>query len=63
MQGFVNIKLTFFLGYDRSWWLDPNLDTYSSRMRFFSLVPETDKDMSNIGVGKMAVHEWLFAGS
>ena len=64
MQGFVDIKLTFFLGYDRfTWWPDPNLDTYSSRMRFFSLVPGMDEDMSDIGIGKTAAHEWLFAGS
>jgi hypothetical protein len=63
MQGFVDIKLTFFLVMIDSWWLDPNLDTYSSRMCFFSLVPETDKDMSDIGAGNTAAHEWLFAGS
>jgi hypothetical protein len=34
-----------------------------SRMRFFSLVPEMDEDMSDVGVGKTAAHEWLFAGS
>ncbi len=45
-------SLPFFLVMIDSWWPDPNLDTYSSRMRFFSLVPETDKDMSDIGVGK-----------
>ncbi len=32
-------------------------------MRFFSLVPETDEDMFDIGVGNTAAHEWLFAGS
>ena len=62
MQGFIDIKLTFFLVMIDSWWLDPNLDTYSSRKRFFSLVPETDDDMSDIGVGNMAAHEWLCAG-
>ncbi len=62
MQGFVDIKLTFFLVMIDSWWLDPKLDMYSSRMCFFSLVPETDDDMSDIGVGNMAAHDWLFAG-
>ncbi len=42
-----------------SWWPDPNLDTYSSRMCFFSLVLETDDDMSDIGIGNTAAHEWL----
>jgi hypothetical protein len=62
MQGFVDIKLTFFLGYDRFLVAGSNLDTYSSRMHFFSLVPETDDDMSDIGVGNTAAHEWLCAG-
>jgi hypothetical protein len=34
---------------------------YSSRMRFFSLVPETDKDVHDVDVGSMAMHELLFA--
>ena len=57
------LGLPFFLVMIESWWLKPNLDAYLSRMRFFSLVPEMDKDMSDIGVGKTAAHEWLFAGS
>ncbi len=57
------LGLTFFLVMIKSWWLEPNLDAYSSRMRFFSLVSETDEDMSDIGVGKTTAHEWLFAGS
>ncbi len=44
-----------------SWWLEPNLDTYSSRMHFFFLVPETDKDVHDVDVGKMAARELLFA--
>jgi hypothetical protein len=62
-KGSLKSSLPFFLVMIDSWWLDPNLDAYSSRMHFFSLVPETDEDMSNIGVGKMAAHEWLFAGN
>ncbi len=38
------------------------MDTYSSRMRFFSLVLKTDKDMSDVDVGNMAARELLFAG-
>ncbi len=57
------LGLPFFLVMIESWWLKPNLDAYSSRMRFFSLVPEMVEDMSDIGVGKTAAHEWLFAGS
>jgi hypothetical protein len=37
------------------------LDTYSSRMRFFSLVPETDKDVHDVDVSNMAARELLFA--
>ncbi len=62
MQGFVDIKLTFFLGCDR-FLVAGSKDMYSSRMGFFSLIPENDKDMSDIGVGNMAAHELLFAGS
>ncbi len=57
------LGLPFFLVMIESWWFKPNLDAYSSRMRLFSLVPEMDEDMSDIGIGKMAAHEWLFAGS
>jgi hypothetical protein len=38
------------------------LGTYSSKMPFFSLVPETDDDMSDIDVCNTAAHELLFAG-
>ncbi len=62
-KGLSISSLPFFLVMIDSWWPDPNLDTYSSRMHFFSLVPEMDEDMSNIGVGETAAHEWLFAGS
>ncbi len=53
---------SFFLVMIDSWWTDPNLDTYSSRMRFFSLVLETDDDMSEFGVGNTAAPEWLCTG-
>ena len=46
------LGLPFFLVMIKSWRLEPNLDTYSSRMRFFSLVPETDKDVHDVDVGK-----------
>ncbi len=59
-KGLLKSRLTFFLVMIDSWWLDPNLDMYSSRMRFFSLVPETDDDMSDIGIGNTAVHECCF---
>ncbi len=55
-------SLPFFLVMIDSWWPDPNLDAYSSRMRFFSLVPESDDDMSDIGIGNVAAHEWLCTG-
>ncbi len=61
-KGSLISSLPFFLVMIDSWWPDPNLDTYSSRMRFFSLVPETDDNMSDIGVGNTAAHEWLCAG-
>ena len=62
-KGSLWLCLPFFLVMIDSWWPEPNLNTYSSRMRFFSLVPEMDEDLSDIGVGKTAAHEWLFAGS
>ncbi len=55
-KGLLISSLTFFLVMIDSWWPDPNLDTFSSRMRFFFLVPEPDDDMSAIGIGNMAVH-------
>ncbi len=60
-KGSLISSLPFFLVMIDSWWLDPNLDTYSSRMRFFSLVLELDDDMSDIGIGNTAAHEWLSA--
>ncbi len=62
-KGLLISSLPFFLVMIDSWWQDPNLDKYPSRMRFFSLVPETDEDMSDNGVGSTAAHKWLFAGS
>jgi hypothetical protein len=56
MQGFVEVKVTFFLVMIDSWWPEPNLDTYSSRMRFFSFVPETEDDTPDIGVGRKGAH-------
>ncbi len=61
-KGSLRSSLPFFLVMIYSWWLEPNLDTYSSRMHFFSLVPETDDDRSDIGVGNTAAHVWLCAG-
>ncbi len=61
-KGSLISSLPFFLVMIDSWWPDPSLDTYSSRMRFVSLVPETDDDTSDIGVGNTAAHEWLCAG-
>ena len=60
-KGSLISSLPFFLVMIDSWWPDPNLDTYSSRMRFFSLVPETDKDVHDVDVGKMVARELLFA--
>ena len=41
-----------------SWWPEPNLDTYSSRMCFFSFEPETEVDRPDIGMGREGVHDW-----
>jgi hypothetical protein len=39
------------------------LDTYSSRMRFFSIVlPETEDDTPDIGIGRKGAHDWCCAG-
>jgi hypothetical protein len=45
-----------------SWWPEPNLDMYSSRMRFFSFVPETEDDKPDIGVGRKGAHDYCCAG-
>jgi hypothetical protein len=45
-----------------SWWLEPNLDTYSSRSPFFSFDPETETDKPDIGMGRKGVHDWGCAG-
>ena len=50
--------LPFFLVMINSWWPEPNLDTYSLRMHFFSFEPETEVDRPNIGVGREGVHDW-----
>jgi hypothetical protein len=61
-KGSLMSSLPFFLVMIDSWWPDTNLDTYSSRMRFFSLVPGTDDDRSDVGKGNTAAHKWLCAG-
>ncbi len=62
MQGFVEVKLTFFLVMIDCWWPEPNLDMYSSRMCFFSFVLETEDDMPDIGIGRKGAHDWCCAG-
>ncbi len=61
-KGSLMSSSPFFLVMIDSWWPDPNLDTYSSRMRVFSLAQKTDDGMSDIDVGNTAAHELLFAG-
>ncbi len=61
-KGLLRSSLPFFLVMIDSWWSKPNLDTYSSRMRFFSFVPETEDDMPGIGVGRKGAHDWCCAG-
>ena len=63
MRGFVDIGLTFFLGYDRVLVARTKLRRVFFKNAFLLPCPEMDEDMSDIGVGKIAVHEWLFAGS
>jgi hypothetical protein len=58
----VWLSLPFFLMMIDSWWPEPNLDMYSSRMRFFSFEPETEVDRPDIGVGREGVHDWCGAG-
>ncbi len=58
-KGLLRLSLPFFLVMINSWWLEPNLDTYSLRMRFFSLVLETDDDRPDIGIGNKAAHDWF----
>jgi hypothetical protein len=56
------VKLTFFLVMIDSWWPEPNLDTFSLRMRFFSFEPETEVDRPDIGMCREGVHDWGGAG-
>jgi hypothetical protein len=60
-KGSLRLSLPFFLVKINFWWPEPNLDTYSLRMHFFSLVPETDHDRPDIGVCNKAAHDWLCA--
>ena len=61
-EALLILGLPFFLVMIESWWLEPNLDTYSSRMCFFFLVPETEDDRPDIGVGRKGAHDWCCAG-
>ncbi len=61
-KGLLRSSLPLFLVMIDSWWPEPNLDTYSSRMRFFSFVPETENDTPYIGVGRKGVHDWCCTG-
>jgi hypothetical protein len=63
MQGFVDIKLTFFLGYDRFLVARSKLGHVFFKNAFLLPCTGNSRDMSDIGVGKTAAHEWLFAGS
>ena len=58
-KGLLGLSLPFLID---SWWPDPNLDTYSSRMRFFSFVPEIEDDTPDIGIGRKGAHDWCCAG-
>ncbi len=61
-KGLLGSSLPFFLVMINTWWPEPNLDTYSSRMRFFSFGPETEDDMPDIGIGRKGAHDWCCAG-
>jgi hypothetical protein len=61
-KGSLWSSLPFFLVMINSWWPEPNLDTYSSRIRFFSFERETEVDRPDIGVGRESVHDWGGAG-
>ncbi len=56
------VKLTFFFVMIDSLYPEPNLDTYSSRMHFFSFEPETEVNRPEIGVGREGVHDLGGAG-
>ncbi len=60
-KGLLGLSLPFFLVMIESWWPEPNLDTYSLRMHFFSFGPETEDDMPDIGVGRKGAHDWCCA--
>ncbi len=61
-KGLLRSSLPFFLIMINSWWPEPNLDTYSLRMHFFSFVPETEDDTPDIGIGRKRAHVWCCAG-
>ena len=60
-KGSLRSSLPIFLVMIDSWWSEPNLDTYSLRMRFFSFVTETEDDTPGIGVGRKGAHDWCCA--
>ncbi len=60
-RGLLRSSLPFFLVMIDSWWPEPNLDTYSLRMHFFSFVPETEGDTLDIGIGRKGVDDWCCA--
>jgi hypothetical protein len=61
-NGLLRSSLPFFLVMIGSWWPEPNLDTYSLRMHFFSFVPETEDDTPDIGIGRKGAYDWCCAG-
>jgi hypothetical protein len=50
-KGSFWLSLPFFLVMIDPWWPEPNLDTYSSRMRFFSFELETEVDRLALQMG------------
>ncbi len=61
-KGLLWLSLLFFLVMIDSWWPEPNFDTYSSRMHFFSFGPETEDGTPDIGVGRKGARDWCCAG-
>ncbi len=57
-KGSLWSSLPFFLVMIDSWWPEPNLNTYSSRMHLFSFEPETEVDRPDIGMGREGMHDW-----
>jgi hypothetical protein len=62
MQGFVEVELTFFLGYDQFLVAGAKLGHVLYKNAFLLLCTRTEDDTPDIGVGRKGAHDWCCAG-